>query len=400
MRNDILFLTLKIFSATGGIEKVCRGAGKAMYENATSLQKRFKVYSMHDSDDAAIDNEYFPSENFFGFGANKFHFVKKSIRQGVQSELVILSHINLLLPGYIIKKMSPDTRLVLMAHGIEVWDKISPSQKLMLDSCDEILCVSKFTSDKLQTVHGINPEKCTVLNNCLDPFLPLPKNLDLSDNFYKKYHCSRDQKIILTLTRLSATEHYKGYDIVLWAIKEMNIPDVRYLLAGKYDSKEKANVDKLIAELGLQDKVILPGFVPEEDVGYLFKMANVYAMPSRKEGFGIVFIEAMYYGLPVIAGNADGSVDALLNGDLGILVDPISVKEVRDALEIVLNNPEKNKPNNLLLQHYFSYENYKVNLNVVLDRQMNFYSKSKRGQGSLIDVMKLIGFFFFLNEQI
>ncbi len=396
MRNDILFLTLKIFSATGGIEKVCRGAGKAMYENATRFQKRFKVYSMHDSDEAANDNEYFPSENFFGFGANKFSFVKKSVQQGIQSKLVVLSHINLLLPGYLIKKISPKTRLVMMAHGIEVWDKISSSQRLMLNSCDEILCVSKFTSEKLQSVHGISPDKCTVLNNCLDPFLPLPKNLQLSEAFYKKYKCSKDHQIILTLTRLSATEHYKGYDIVLWAIKEMNMPNVRYLLAGKYDAKEKANVDKLISELGLQDKVILPGFVPEEDVGYLFKMANVYAMPSRKEGFGIVFIEAMYYGLPVIAGNSDGSVDALMNGDLGLLVDPISVKEVRVALENVLRDPEKNKPNNLLLQHFFSYERYKINLNMVLDRQ-TYHNSKKDNLSTFFEIFKLIGFVFFTD---
>ena len=62
-------------------------------------------------------------------------------------------------------------------------------------------------------------------------------------------------------------------------------------------------------------------------------------MPSEKEGFGIVFIEAMFYGKPVIAGNKDGSVDALCNGELGLLVDPGSVTEIATAIKKMLVNP-------------------------------------------------------------
>ena len=59
-------------------------------------------------------------------------------------------------------------------------------------------------------------------------------------------------------------------------------------------------------------------------------------MPSKGEGFGIVFLEALACGKPVIAGNQDGSVDAVLNGKVGVLVDPYKLKELEQALILTL----------------------------------------------------------------
>ena len=370
MRNDVLFLTLRVFSATGGIEKVCRIAGKALFENSIRYERRIKIYSMHDGADAAIGNRYVPSEIFSGFSASKAKFVIRAVQQGSKSRLVILSHINLLLAAWLIKKISPHTKVVLLAHGIEIWDAVKPFQKKMLGCCDEIVSVSSFTSNRVQSMHGISPEKCSVLNNCLDPFLPLPQNAIVNAALYKKYHCLPEDRILFTLTRLAATEHYKGYDRVLRAIKELSIPGIRYLLAGKYDVVEKEKLDSLIRELGLEDKVLLPGFVPDEDLAPLFTMADVYVMPSSKEGFGIVFIEAMYYGLPVIAGNADGSADALLDGKLGLLINPQSVTAIREGIEKMLNEPLQYQPDARLLQQHFGYEQYKRNINSLLQRNL------------------------------
>ena len=89
-------------------------------------------------------------------------------------------------------------------------------------------------------------------------------------------------------------------------------------------------------------------------------------MPSYGEGFGIVFIEAMYFGLPVIAGNKDGSVDALLNGKLGILVDPMNVEEIKSAIENVMNDSEKYLPDSKLLLDHFGYQQFKNNWEKVI----------------------------------
>jgi glycosyltransferase involved in cell wall biosynthesis len=67
----------------------------------------------------------------------------------------------------------------------------------------------------------------------------------------------------------------------------------------------------------------------------------------------------MYFGLPVIAGNKDGSVDALLNGELGILIDPMNVEEIKSAIEMVMKDSEKYIPDNKLLLDNFGYQQFK-----------------------------------------
>ncbi len=368
MRIEVMFLTLKVFSATGGIERVCRIAGKAMFENCTRFNKRLKIYSMHDSQASATDNVYFPTEIFTGFNANKLSFMWTVLRQGYKSKIIVLSHINLLVVAWIIKKIKPSVKIVLIAHGIEVWEPMNRQRRKMLECCDEIVSVSKFTREKMLSVHGLDPLKCTVINNCLDPYLPLPKNVTGSEALRKRYGFKESDKVLFALTRLAAKERYKGYDKVMKAMVMLDQPDIKYIIAGSYDATEKKYIDGLVKELNLEGRVLLPGFIKEEEVAPHFTMSDCYVMPSIKEGFGIVFIEAMYYNLPVIAGNADGSVDALQNGELGILVNPENVEEIKNAIQKVILNKHQFLPDQKVLAAHFSYESYKIKMNAIFTR--------------------------------
>jgi glycosyltransferase involved in cell wall biosynthesis len=141
-------------------------------------------------------------------------------------------------------------------------------------------------------------------------------------------------------------------------------PELRYVIGGGYDLEEKKYLDEIIERLGLQGSIIFSGFIPDSDLPAHFRMADIYIMPSSQEGFGLVFIEAMYYGIPVIAGNSDGSVDALLEGALGSLVDPMNINEIKNAIKNILTNIKNTKPDYKLLMNHFSFENYKKKLNL------------------------------------
>src|SRR5205085_11515284 len=108
-----------------------------------------------------------------------------------------------------------------------------------------------------------------------------------------------------------------------------------------------------------------------------FAMSDCYVMPSVNEGFGIVFIEAMYYNLPVIAGNADGSVDALKNGEFGLLVDPANVDDIRNAIRLILETPKKYVPDHKLLMENFSYDSYKTRINPLIGKNVRSAYRSK-----------------------
>lgn len=365
-----LLLTLRTFSATGGIEKVCRILGKALYEQAMENNGRFEICSMYDSDKDAENNEYFPALCFKGYEVSKLKYFMAMLAKGRIFDTVIMSHINLLPIGWMIKKISPSTKIILLAHGIEIWDKVGERKRKMLQTCDVIAAVSSYTRDKVIQNQQVSPEKCVVLNNCLDPYLPIPSVIGKTDKLLSKYGFEKTDKILMTLTRLSSRERYKGYDNVIEAMGRLGElgANVKYLIAGSYDQVEKKYLENHIQKLGLTGRVVMSGYVMDEELEAHFALADIYIMPSRKEGFGIVFIEAMYYGLPVIAGNKDGSVDALLNGQLGELVNPDNIPEISQALTKYIIGIENIHPNQQLLQNNFGYKAYKAKLNVLLSR--------------------------------
>jgi phosphatidyl-myo-inositol dimannoside synthase len=342
--------------------------GKALFEYGLSENKNISIYSMHDPQDCAMENVYFPAEIFRGYNAAKITFIKEAVAAGKNTDVIILSHINLLVVAWLIKKVNPSAKIMLMAHGIEVWKPLSKQQKVMIESCDKIVSVSSFTREKIETLHGVSKEKNWVLNNCIDPYLMKPKEKIRDEVMMKRYQIKKEDIVLLTLTRLSYKDRYKGYDFVLDALKNIvkKYPTIKYLLAGTYEENEKKYIEDKITVAGLTSNVIITGFIAEEDLPKLFSMADIYVMPSVKEGFGIVFIEAMYYGVPVIAANVDGSTDALLQGELGILIPPEDHLKIAEAIETILEDRNAHLPNYDLLMNNFGYSSYKRKVEALL----------------------------------
>ena len=215
--------------------------GKALYE--TGLQEDWQpaIYALHGGTKDANGNNYFPQLLFRGFSGGRVSFVLSSAVAGRKAETLLLSHINLLLVGCLIKFFKPSVKLVLLAHGIEVWRPLGWLKKRMLRKCDLILAVSHFTREKMIQLHGLNENKCRVLNNSLDPFLERPLNKEKDTALLGRYGLQPHNKILLTVARMADTELYKGYDKVIEALALLIKEDasLRYLLVGKYGDAEK-----------------------------------------------------------------------------------------------------------------------------------------------------------------
>ena len=346
--------------------------GKALSELVLQYGGTVRIFSMYGKEEAVDGNSYFPQTKFSSFSNNKIGFVHKSIMAGRHKDIVLMSHVNLLIPGILIKLVHPRVKLVLIVHGIEVWRPIAAWKKYLLRKIDLFLPVSHFTKDKMKALYGLAEEKFSVMNNCLDPFLEKPLQKGKPGYLMERYGLTPENQILLTVSRMADTEQYKGYDRVLEALPGLidQYPDLRYLLVGKSDTLEKQRLEAIIIKLGLQDRVIFTGFVPDEEMALHFSLGNLFIMPSEKEGFGIVFIEAMFYGLPVIAGNKDGSADALCNGELGTIVDPDNIAEITAAIKKVLDAPQQNKPDADKLMYQFNYSWYKRKLHKCLARAL------------------------------
>lgn len=331
--KNVLFLTLYTFDLIGGIEKVCRN-----FLDVFELIKSRASIANHLT--LSLYDKASPQNNYKAFNGNKVSFALETIKQGFKADVIILSHIHLLIFAKAIRQINPKKRIVLIAHGIEVWKPLA-SWKVKFLAKLEIWAVSNYTANQLISLHKIPSKQISVLNNSLPKDFNFDNEPNSSSAVLAKYNVPADHKILLTTCRLSSFEQYKGYDLVLLSLKDLikAHPNLNYFIVGKADENERERIQKLIDRLGISANVTLTGYVSDEELEQFYRKTDIFVMPSKSEGFGLVFIEAIGYGCNVIAGNADGSTDALLNGELGLLVDPDDNDAIYNALNTLIVNP-------------------------------------------------------------
>ncbi|MFN6538452.1 MAG: glycosyltransferase [Nostoc sp. EkiNYC01] len=271
--------------------------------------------------------------------------------------IVISTHVNYATACYVVKLITGIPYWVV-AHGLEVWDIESKMTKLALQKADKVISVSNYTRQRLLQETNIDAEKIVVLPNTFDAkqFQIKPK----PNYLLERYNLRDEQPVILTVTRLGRMAKYKGYDKIIHALVKVrsHIPNVHFILVGKGDDVPR--IKTLVNSLNLQDSITIAGFVPDEELCAHYNLCDVFAMPSKGEGFGIVYLEALACGKPVLAGNQDGSIDPLAEGKLGCLVDPDSVEEIADNLIQILqgdfSNPVIYQPEYLQQKTIEAYE--------------------------------------------
>ena len=367
--DRVCFYNTSTFATMGGIEKFNR----ALLHGLSTLEQDSLIIadaaSMYDKE---VEVDYFRADNYRLYKKNKLSFVWNELRSAYKYNQIILGHVNLALFGLLIKFFNPSIKVYLVAHGIEVWGGLTGLKKKILEKCDAILAVSNYTKQKLIEVNKVEASKVSIFHNTIDPFFRYPKQFVKPSYLLDRYGIKPNEKIILTLTRLSYTEKYKGYDKVIAVLPEIikSYPSVKYLIAGKPDELEKNRLTSLISQYKLEKQVFLVGFIADEEISDHYQLADVFVMPSKKEGFGIVFIEAMACGLPVIAGNQDGSVDALKNGELGMLVNPEDKEQmISTVLKVLSGNSYTSNQKEQLQKRvdgYFGFPVFKQNLKTQL----------------------------------
>jgi len=300
----------------------------------------FKLWSLYDSNQDIMP-QYLPATNFQGFSENRVNFVLRSVIKANKPDVIIISHINLAVIGLVIKLVHPKCKVWLIAHGIEVWRPLSMFKKMFLKRCDKIICVSTFTKQQMISRHQTDPSLCIVFNNAVDPFMKMPSLFTKPSHLLKRYGLTGEEPILFTLTRLASTEQYKGHDQVIKVISHLKVkfPGIKYILSGQYDNKEEIRIQKLITEYQVGEQVILTGFIEESELTDHFLLADLFVLPSKKEGFGIVFIEALACGLPVVCGDSDGSIDAICNGALGKAINADDLVALESAITGYLQTP-------------------------------------------------------------
>jgi glycosyltransferase involved in cell wall biosynthesis len=269
--------------------------------------------------------------------------------------LVICAHINLLVVAWLVARLY-GARLVLVIHGVDAWEPSSSSLTLRLvQTVDAFISISRISAERFSRWSGAPNEQIFILPPCvdLDRFQAAQRDMTLVNKYGLQ-----SSRVILTMGRLESRERYKGFDEVINVMPALvkRFPDLRYLIVG--DGSDRARLEAKVAALGLATNVIFTGYIPESEKVAHYNLADAYVMPSTGEGFGIVLIEAAACGVPVVGSRADGSREALLDGQLGQLVDPKKPDELVQAVATILERaPMRRRLDGI---ECFSVENFKV----------------------------------------
>jgi len=206
--------------------------------------------------------------------------------------------------------------------------------RFAVSRADAIVAVSRHARD-LALGAGAPPGRTHVIPPGVDP--PEQRPGEPSD---EPASPTTGEPIVLTVARLSA--RYKGHDVMVRALPRIleRVPTARWVVVG--DGPLRPELERAAAAAGIEDHVRFEGALADDRRDAWLRRADVFVMASRLpaggggEGFGIVYLEAAVHGLPVVAGNVGGSLDAVADGETGLLVDPADPVAVGDAVADLL----------------------------------------------------------------
>jgi phosphatidylinositol alpha-1,6-mannosyltransferase len=245
-------------------------------------------------------------------------------------------------------------------HGIEVWRPLSSARRRVLRNASMRLANSEFTARRTVEMH---PD--------IGPVVACPLALPPGAYAESAPQEAPPHPIVLIVARMHRSERYKGHDQLLecWPAVVAARPGARLVMVGEGDDaprlREKATT------LGIGSSVVFPGFVSDVALGGWYRQASVFAMPSRGEGFGLVYLEAMAHGLPCVGSDEDAAREIIVDGETGYLVKQSDQAALRDRLIGLLTDATLRRTLGLggraRLAREFSYDRFSSRLGTALD---------------------------------
>jgi glycosyltransferase involved in cell wall biosynthesis len=313
--SDIVVLITGAFHAFGGIETFNRSLIHALDRIASARAIRMRVLSLLDATEPSAVSDYAPSARlqFRGFRGSRLQFGLSACREVRSAHTVIVGHANLL---PLVPMMNGSFKC-LVAHGIEVWKPLPRLQKLGATRLDRILCVSAFTQREMMRLNRMDAARFRVFPNTLDPLCARAGQVTAGRNTLGL----PPGPMLLSVSRLQLSERYKNIEEVIASLPAVlhQLPDAFYVVIG--DGPKRQHFRDMAQHMGLAAKVILPGWVPDHLLASYYAACDLFVLPSTKEGFGIVFLEAMGHAKPCIGARAGGIPEVVRDGVTGLLVD-------------------------------------------------------------------------------
>jgi phosphatidyl-myo-inositol dimannoside synthase len=323
--------------APGGVQRVGRHLAAVLTEFAASRGWDCRLLSLNDSRELhrmVLGGREFV---FTGCDRQKMQFAATAVRAARRkAKLVLAAHPNL---GPVVRAMrmvAPRLKSIICTHGVEVWEPLGGLRRRALRQANLVLAPSRDTAEQAATQQEVPRDRIRVLPWALDP--QFESLLAAGPPPFPPGDFPRG-RVILAVGRWLATERYKGMDTLITALPRLlrDWPELQLVLAGS--GEDRPWLDDLADKNGVQMHVHFLSGLNNAELGACYAACEIFALPSRGEGFGMVYLEAMACGKPVIGGAHGGAPEIIQDGVTGYLVPHGDATQLATAIHTLLADP-------------------------------------------------------------
>ena len=355
-----LLMAPEIFGDSGGIQRILQLYLRALSDLDAENNRSVRLLALNDAEfDSTIARHYAGKglDDWYVCDRKKIRFVRAALRMARKSDRIVCGHIAQLPVAWLAHRLNPGLRYYLLAHGIEVWRPFSLAERIALRGAARVFCISEFTRRELLRRCPLPEDRLVVVPNALDPSFAIQPGLPPAE-------CP---PVILTAARLTSADRYKGVDDLIAAMPAILAaePAARLRVVGRGDDQQR--LEALARNLGLAGgPVYFFGYVTDRQLQAEMAACRLFALPSGREGFGLVFLEAMAHGRPCLGARA-GGVPEIITDQTGVLVEFGNVASVAAGCIGALRRDWPQEPI-LERARQFSYGPFKARLAAQFDR--------------------------------
>lgn len=340
MRRPLVLLP-EVFRTAGGVQTYGRMLLRAFCdiagENPAGPQFLLLNDRARDVDPLYVGGG---AKSVAAFGGSRLRFALGALRAAVvhRPDLVLLGHLNFAPLVPLLRRLCPGVSLWAVLYGIEAWRPISRRHRRWLSLCDRFVSISLFTRERAVSVNGLDPERFLVLPGAVDPvWAAALEGADVPLPPLAPSGCWS----LLTVTRLRASDGYKGVDLVIDALPGItaSFPQARYVVIG--DGDDRARLEARARGLAPGCLVEFRGRVSQQALTRAYEECHLLVLPSRGEGFGLVHAEAAWLGRPAIGARDGATPEVIEDGVTGRLVSGDDPAELATVVRQLLSEPRR-----------------------------------------------------------
>ena len=333
----------------GGIARVARMTARCLLESGA----RTDLMALVDTAPVAIG-----AQSSDAFAGSKLRFVAKCHTAALNHDWFLYDAVG---PARAHPRLPGLRRPYgVWIHGVEVWDSLSPDRTRALRGAEFVLCNSKFTLDRFQSLH-FNLDNAHVCPLATEEDLPITAAVRPDG-----------PPTVLLIGRSDKDNFRKGHKEVIasWEQVTAAVPDAELLLVGGGDGLDLLR--ETVAQSPARNRIQVLGFVPEAEIPALWARVDAFVQPSWKEGFGLVYIEAMRQGVPVIASIHDAGQEVNSDGESGFNIDLNDPDALANRIVQILSDTELahrlGKAAQARWYHHYRFSVFSSRLSQILDK--------------------------------